>query len=67
MGAVRRAIAADAEGIARLFPSFPPLASMSDTRAIFLIDGETAPLGTMLLEQASDHLAVGLLATASDG
>lgn len=67
MGAVRRAIAADAEGIARLFPSFPPLASMSDTRAIFLIDGETAPLGTMLLEQASDHLAVRLLATASDG
>ncbi len=66
MGAVRRAIAADAEGIARLFPSFPPLASMSDTRAIFLIDGETAPLGVVLLEQAADHLAVGPLATASD-
>jgi hypothetical protein len=39
---------------------------MSDTRAIFLIDGETAPLGVVLLEQAADHLAVGPLATASD-
>lgn len=67
MGAVRRASAADAEGIARLFPSLPPLASTSDTRAIFLIDGETAPLGAVLLEQAAGHLAVGLLATSSDG
>ncbi len=67
MGAVRRASAADAEGIARLFPSLPPLASTSDTRAIFLIDGEAAPLGAVLLEQAAGHLAVGLLATSSDG
>jgi hypothetical protein len=67
VGAVRRASAADAEGIARLFPSLPPLASTSDTRAIFLIDGETAPLGAVLLEQAAGHLAVGLLATSSDG
>lgn len=67
MGAVRRVTTADAEGIARLFPSFPPLASMSDTRVIFLIDGETAPLGVMLLEQAADHLVVGPLMAASDG
>ena len=67
MGAVRRASAADAEGIARLFPSLPPLASTSDTRAIFLVDGEAAPLGAVLLEQAAGHLAVGLLATSSDG
>ena len=67
MGAVRRAVAADAEGIARLFPSLPPLASTSDTRAIFLVDGETAPLGAVLLEQAADHLAAGPLATVSDG
>ena len=67
MGAVRRASAADAEGIARLFPSLPPLASTSDTRAIFLVDGETAPLGAVLLEQAADHLAAGPLATVSDG
>ncbi|WP_422035644.1 hypothetical protein [Reyranella sp.] len=67
VGAVRRASAADAEGIARLFPSLPPLASTSDTRAIFLIDGEAAPLGAVLLEQAAGHLAVGLLATSSDG
>lgn len=67
VGAVRRAIAADAEGIARLFPSLPPLASTSDTRAIFLIDGETVPLGAVLLEQAAGHLAIGPLVTASDG
>ena len=66
MGAVRRATAADADGIARLFPSLPPLASTSDTRAIFVIDGETAPLGACLLEQAAGHLAIGPLATASD-
>ena len=66
VGAVRRATAADAEGIARLFPSLPPLASTSDTRAIFLIDGETAPLGAVLLKQAAGHLAVGPLLTASD-
>lgn len=66
MGAVRRASAADAEGIARLFPSFPALAAMSDTRAIFLIDGEAGPLGAVLLEQTADHLAVDRLATASD-
>lgn len=67
MGAVRRAIAADGEGIARLFPSLPPVASTSDTRAIFVIDGETAPLGAVLLEQAAGHLAVGPLETASNG
>ncbi|WP_295136431.1 hypothetical protein [uncultured Reyranella sp.] len=67
VGAVRRATAADAEGIARLFPSLPPVASTSDTRAIFVIDGETALLGAVQLEQASDHLAVGPLATVSDG
>lgn len=67
MGAVRRATAADAEGIGRLFPSLPPVASTSDTRAIFVIDGETALLGAVQLEQASDHLAVGPLATVSGG
>lgn len=67
VGAVRRAIAADADGIARLFPSLPPLASTSDTRAIFLIDGDTGPLGAVLLEQAAGHLAVGPLVTASEG
>lgn len=67
VGAVRRATAADAEGIARLFPSLPPVTSTSDTRAIFVIDGETALLGAVQLEQASDHLAVGPLATVSDG
>ena len=37
VGAVRRATAADAEGIARLFPSLPPLASTSefDSRSFF--------------------------------
>ncbi|TAJ92095.1 MAG: hypothetical protein EPO10_19255 [Reyranella sp.] len=67
VGAVRRATAADAEGIARLFPSFPSLASTSDTRAIFLIDGEVGPSGAVLLEQAAGHLAVGPLATVPDG
>lgn len=67
MGAVRRATAADAEDIARLFPSLPPLASTSDTRAIFLIDGDTGPLGAVLLGQAAGHLAVGPLVTAPDG
>ena len=67
VGAVRRATAADAEGIGRLFPSLPPVASTSDTRAIFVIDGETALLGAVQLEQASDHLAVGPLATVSGG
>ncbi len=67
VGAVRRATAADAEDIARLFPSLPPLASTSDTRAIFLIDGDTGPLGAVLLGQAAGHLAVGPLVTAPDG
>lgn len=67
VGAVRRATAADAEDIARLFPSLPPLASTSDTRAIFLIDGDTGPLGAVLLGQAAGHLAVGPLVTAADG
>ena len=67
VGAVRRATAADADGIARLFPSLPPFATLSDTRAIFLIDGETAPLGAVLLEQAVDHLAAGPLEIASSG
>lgn len=67
MGAVRRATAADAEAIAGLFPSFPSLASTSDTRAIFLIDGETAPLGVVLLEQQPDHILVGALDMASGG
>lgn len=67
MGAVRRATAADADGISRLFPSLPSLASTSDTRAIFVIDGEAALLGAMQLEQAADHLSVGPLATVSDG
>ncbi len=65
MGAVRRAAAGDAEGIARLFPSFPPLASTSDTRAIFVIGEEAAPLGVVLLEQRPDHLSVGPLEVAS--
>ncbi len=64
MGAVRRATAADADGIARLFPSFPPLGAMSDSCAIFVIGDETALLGAVLLEQAADHLAVGQLAAA---
>lgn len=67
MGAVRRATAADAEAIAGLFPSFPPLGSTSDARAIFLIDGEAAPLGVILLEQRVDHLYVGALDVASVG
>ncbi|MFN4016041.1 MAG: hypothetical protein ACK4JB_11950 [Reyranella sp.] len=66
VGAVRRATAADADGIARLFPSPSPLGSTSDTRAHFVIDGETGLLGAVQLEQAADHLAVGPLATASD-
>ena len=65
VGAVRRAAAGDAEGIARLFPSFPPLASTSDTRAIFVIGEEAAPLGVVLLEQTPDHLSVGPLEVAS--
>lgn len=67
MGAVRRASAADADSIARTFPGLPSPASTSDTRAIFLIDGETGPLGAVVLEQAADHLALGPLAHASDG
>ena len=67
VGAVRRASAADADGIARLFPSPTPLAPTSDTRAIFVIDGETGLLGAVQLEQAASHLAVGPLATVSDG
>lgn len=67
MGAVRRATAADGEGIARLFPSFPPLASMSDRRAIFVIGDDVDLLGAVLLEQGGDHLAVGRLEVASDG
>lgn len=66
VGAVRRATAADAEGIARLFPSFPLLGSMNDTRAIFVIGEDTDLLGAVLLEQAIDHLAVGMLDTVSD-
>lgn len=66
VGAVRRAVAADAEDIARLFPSLAPLASTSDTRAIFVIDGDTGLLGAVQLEQAADHLSVGPLATVSD-
>jgi GNAT superfamily N-acetyltransferase len=67
VGAVRRASAADAEGIARLFPSFPSLGSMNDTRASFVIGDQAAPLGVVLLEQAADHLAVRLLEVAPDG
>lgn len=39
---------------------------MNDTRAIFTIGEETNPLGAVLLEQAADHLAVGMLDAASD-
>jgi hypothetical protein len=67
VGAVRRASAADADSIARTFPGLPSPASTSDTRAIFLVDGETGPLGAVVLEQAADHLALGPLAHASDG
>lgn len=67
MGAIRRASAADADSIARTFPGLPSPASTSDTRAIFLVDGETGSLGAVVLEQAADHLAVGPLAHASDG
>ena len=66
VGAVRRATAADAGGIAKLFPNFPALGSMNDTRATFLLGDESDPLGVVLLEQATDHLAVGMLDIASD-
>jgi hypothetical protein len=66
VSAVRRATAADADGIARLFPSLPSLASTSETRAIFVIDGAAALLGAVQLEQAPDHLSVGPLAALSD-
>ena len=62
VGAVRHAIAADAGAIAALFPSFPPLSSMTDTRAAFLIDGEAGPVGVVLLEQGTGYLSVGQLA-----
>lgn len=65
VGAVRRASAADADGIARLFPSPSPLGSTSDTRAHFVIDGDTGLLGVVQLEQAADHLVLGPLATVS--
>lgn len=67
MGAVRRASAADADSIARIFPGLPSPASTSDTRAVFLIDDGMGPLGAVVLEQAADHLALGPLAHASDG
>jgi len=62
VGAVRRAIAADADAIAGLFPGFPSLSAMTDTRAAFLIDGEAGPLGIVLLEQHAGCLLVGQLA-----
>ncbi len=64
VSAVRHAAAADAGAVAALSPTFPPLSSMTDTRAAFLIDSETGPLGVVLLEQAPGYLAVGHLAAA---
>jgi len=62
VGAVRRALTADAEAIAASFPGFPPLSSTTDTRAAFLIDGEAGPLGIVLLEQGAGYLLIAQLA-----
>lgn len=64
VSAVRHAAAADAGAVAALSPTFPPLSSMTDTRAAFLIDGETGLLGVILLEQVPGYLAIGHLAAA---
>jgi hypothetical protein len=62
---IRRAIDADAAGIATLVPGLVPLAT-ADRRATFVIDGPRGVLAVLELVQASDHLLVEHLKAPDD-
>lgn len=66
IGGVRRATPADAGAIAMFAPEVPA-PEMSDSRAIFVIDGERGPIALIDLVQRADQLQIEHLVVAPAG
>jgi hypothetical protein len=66
VGVVRRATPADTAAIAAFAPEVPP-PTMTDDRAVFVIDAWSGPVALLDLVQHGDHLQIAHLALAAGG